>query len=238
MQRLHQRLERPVAERIEHGALQPGDARGGFGDAVQILLEADLLGRVLHLERGQPAQVRGRPTALAGVGDAVAQQQRLQPVARVALLAHGVVPGPHQVAHGLVRCARNAHGGEVAVARQPRQLQRVAPVGLDPVAWALGDRRGCDHLALGAQRREVTPDHEPAGPGLVDHIQPVAPADQFAQRLVQCRQIPPDAAHMPQLAVSPRLRRGDVDAVLVNVQTHIQSARLLHGPSPCKSATT
>ena len=78
----------------------------GFGDRVQVLLEADLLRGVRHLQRGQPAQVRRRPGALAGVGDAVAQQQRLEPVARVALLAHGVFAGTHQIAHRLVGRAR------------------------------------------------------------------------------------------------------------------------------------
>jgi hypothetical protein len=78
------------------------DARRGLGDGVQVLLEADLLRGVLQLERGQPAQVRGRPAALAGVGDAVAQQQCLQAVAGVAAFAHSVFAGAHQVAHGFV----------------------------------------------------------------------------------------------------------------------------------------
>jgi hypothetical protein len=84
-------------------------------------------------------------------------------------------------AQGLVGRTRHAHGGEVAVARVPRQLQHVAPVGLDAVAGPLGDRGRCDDLALGAQRGEVAPDHEPARYGLVDDVQPAAPADQFAR---------------------------------------------------------
>ena len=82
------------------------------GNSVQVLLEPDLLRRVFHLQRGQPAQVRGRPTALAGVGDAVAQQQGLEPMPRIAAFAHGVFAGTHQVAHGLVGRAWYAHRGE------------------------------------------------------------------------------------------------------------------------------
>ena len=48
-----------------------------LGDGVQIFLEPDLLCRMLHLQRCEPAQVRARPTALARVADAVAQQQGL-----------------------------------------------------------------------------------------------------------------------------------------------------------------
>ena len=46
------------------------------------------------------------------------------------------------------------------------------------------------------------------------------------------------AAHVPNLAFTPGVRRGDVDTVLVNVQSDVQSARFVHGPSPRKFATT
>ena len=62
--------------------------------------------------------------------------------------------------------------------------------------------------------------------------------DQPAQRLVQPDEIPAEAANVSNLAVSTSVRRGDVDAVLVNVQSDVQSARFLHGPSPRKFATT
>ena len=34
------------------------------------------------------------------------------------------------------------------------------------------------------------------------------------------------------------IRRGNVDTVLVNIQSDVQGARFLHGPCPCKFATT
>jgi hypothetical protein len=70
-------------------------------------------------------------------------------------------------------------------------------------------------------------------------VQPVALADQLAQRLVQRDEIAADAAHVPNLALTAGVDRGDVDAVLVNVQSDVQSARFpVHGPSPRKFATT
>ena len=207
-------------------------------DRVEVLLEADLLGGVRQLQRGQPAQVRSRPGAFSRVGDAVAQQQGLEAVAGVALFAHGVLAGTHQVAHGLVGCARHTHRSQVSRSRQPRQHHRVAPVGLDSVARALGNRRGRHHLAFDTRRTQVPPNNETARAGFVHHMQPMSPADQFSQRLVQRRKIPADAAHMSNLTVAPGVRRGDVDAVLVNVQTDVQNARFLHGPSPSKFATT
>jgi len=81
---------------------------------MQVLLKSDLLRVVLQLEQGQPAQVSCRPAGHAGVGYAVAQQHRLQPVARVALLTHGVLTHAHRVAHGFFDSTWHAHGGEVS----------------------------------------------------------------------------------------------------------------------------
>lgn len=107
---------------------------------MQVLLEGDLLRGVRQRQAGQPAQMRCRPGALARVHHAIAQQQCLQAVACVALLAHGVLTGAHQVAQRLVHGVGHAHGTEFARARQARKHQRIAPIGLHPVARALGDR--------------------------------------------------------------------------------------------------
>jgi hypothetical protein len=110
------------------------------GNSVQVFLEPDLLRCMRHLQRGQPAQVRGGPGALASVGDAVAQQQGFEAMARAAAFAHRVLARANEVAHGFVGNVGNAHGAQLAGTRQARQQDRVAPVGLDPVARALGDR--------------------------------------------------------------------------------------------------
>jgi hypothetical protein len=43
LQRLHQRAQRPLGQRIAQGLLQAGDARRGLGDGVQVFLKPDLL---------------------------------------------------------------------------------------------------------------------------------------------------------------------------------------------------
>ena len=110
------------------------------GNSVQVFLKPDLLRRMRQLERSQPAQVRCRPGALAGVADAVAQQQGLQAVARIAALAHCILAGAHQVAHGLVGDVGHAHGGQLPRTCQAGQQDRVAAVGLHAVSRALGNR--------------------------------------------------------------------------------------------------
>ena len=207
-------------------------------DRVQVFLEPDLLGCVLHLQRGQPTQVCGRPTGLAGVGDAVAQQQGLEPMARVAAFAHRVLAGSHEVAHGLVAGTGHAHCGEVTGSRQARQHHGVAPVGLDAVCRAAGNRRGCHHFAWDTQCGQMPPDDEPARAGFVNNVQRMPLAGELAQRLVQRDEVAADAAHMPHLAVTAGLGSGDVDTVFVNVQSDVHGARFVHGSSPRKFATT
>jgi hypothetical protein len=69
----------------------------------------------------------------------------------------------------------------------------------------------------------MAPDHKPAGPGLVDPMQPVPAADQLAQR----GQIAADTANVAHLAVAAGVGGGDVDTVLVHVS---QTYRVLDSP--------
>ena len=84
-------------------ALHPG---AGLAHRVQVFLEDDLLGRVLHDLLQQPAPVAPAPGGLAGITAAVAQQQGAGALLGPALHADGVLPGPAQVPHGLVVCVR------------------------------------------------------------------------------------------------------------------------------------
>jgi hypothetical protein len=164
-------------------------------------------------------------------------------MARVGALAHRVVAGTHQFAHGLIGGVGHAHGGQLARARQPRQHHRVAADGLDAVARAAGNRYRDDHLAGQALRVKVAPGDKAAGAGFVDDMRRTATTDDFAQRTVERDKIAADAAHMSNLSVAAGLGNRDVDAVLVHVQADVQGAvaggaRFTHGQSPRKFATT
>ncbi|RZL88368.1 MAG: hypothetical protein EOP82_23220 [Variovorax sp.] len=76
---------------------------------MQVLLEGNLLRGVRQRQAGQPAQMRRRPGALAHVHNATAQQQRLQAVACIALLARGVLAGAHQIAQPRPRRPARRH---------------------------------------------------------------------------------------------------------------------------------
>jgi len=199
---------------------------------MQVFLEGDLLRGMRQLHAGQPTQVRTAPSGSAAVGDAVAQQQRLQSMACVALLANSVLAAPNQIAQGFVGTVWHTHRHQLADPGQARELHRVAPVGLDPLARRSWDRRWCNHVAAPAQRAEVALQREPARAGFVDDVQPVTGADQPPQRLGHRLVATAHRRQMAHFGIARRFGQCDVDTVLVNVQTNVQSGRLTHGPSP------
>jgi hypothetical protein len=186
LQRLDEWSQAPVGQRVAHGLLQPADPGAGFGDRMQVLLEADLLGRVLELDGSEPAQVRSRPGALAGVRGAVAQKECLEAVAAIALLAHGVVPGAHQVADRFVGAVGNAYDCQVIGTRQACQLHGVTAIGLDALTARVRYRRGRHDVTAPAQGREVALQHKAAWTGFVDDVQSVTGAHEPAHRLAHC----------------------------------------------------
>src|SRR5215218_2840540 len=103
---------------------------------------------MLEDEFGQPAGVRPGPGLAAGEDPSMAQQKRLQMLALRAQILHRCLPRPHQLAHGLVPWIRHPDGGQLAGPVQRGQGQGIAPVGLDPFAWALGDERRGDHRTI------------------------------------------------------------------------------------------
>ena len=85
-------------------AMQP---LSGILDRVDLLLEDDLLGRVLEGLTGKPAPVRQRPMTAAVVDPAMAQEKGEQLLAFAAQVVRSGLPGPDQIADGLMDHVRN-----------------------------------------------------------------------------------------------------------------------------------
>jgi|GEM_PF-4092647 len=163
-ERLHQKPQGPIGQGVAQGLLEPTDTRRGLGNGVWVLLKADLLRGVLHLQRGQPTQVGGHPGALARICDAVAKQQALQAMTRVPALAYRVLAGTSTR-------SRTTSSAESSTRTAVSSLARA--------------RRRQHDFAGQALQTQVAPDAAPAGPGFVHDLQWRAAADQFVQRLVQ-----------------------------------------------------
>ena len=99
-------------------------------------------------------------------GSRCAAKRRLQLRSPAPQVLHGVGARAAQVAHGLVVGIRHVHRRQLPRAVQARQLQRVAPVGLDALAAPArgNERRGHDgavRSSIARSRRAMT---KPVGP--------------------------------------------------------------------------
>ena len=115
--------------------------------AANVILEHDMMHRLLELEPRQPAAMQlgpSRPPVMA----ALPQQEPRELLACPAQRMHRIETRAHQIAHRLVPGIRNPHRRQLAGPVQPRQTGRIPPIGLDPVARPLRDQRRRHHDAF------------------------------------------------------------------------------------------
>jgi hypothetical protein len=120
-------------------------------DRVDLLLEDDLLCRVLEGPTGKPTPVCHRPMTAAVVDPAMAQEKGEQLLTFAAQVIRASVPSPDQIANRFVNHVRNPDAGQFAGAMQPCQRDRIPPVGLDPLARPLRDQSRRNHHAVVAK---------------------------------------------------------------------------------------
>ena len=140
---------------------------------------------------------------------AQAQEKPFEPLARFALVDHGPIARPHQVAHRFVLLVGHVDGRQLPRPEQAGQLPGIAPVGLDPVTGLGGNERGRDHLAVIFALFQVPIDDVTAGPGFVDKAQFQLGLFQLLDELIQGVERAADLAVELRLRVA--LRRGGHD---------------------------
>ena len=157
-----------------HRSGEPLHRGRGLVDRQHVFLKGDALGRSRQMQPSNPAPMRLGPGGLAAVANVVAQQQRGQSMPRLALRGHRILARTYQIAHRLVGRIGNVDRCQLAGPRQPCQLQTVAPVGLDPIAYPPRRIRRCDHPARVTAFLEQTVYPKPTRPRLVDKHQRLA----------------------------------------------------------------
>ena len=100
-------------------------------DGLTILIEGDLLSRVVELDAGQVPLVCGRPGGLAVIGAAMAQQHGFELQACPQPSGGGVLSCAGEVADGLIALIRHSHLDEVAGTGLPCKKHRIEPIGLE-----------------------------------------------------------------------------------------------------------
>jgi hypothetical protein len=97
--------------------------------------------------RAQPRVVARRPRLLrAGEAAAVAEQEFREPMARAEQIRADVLAAPKEVSGGFLLLGRDVNRRQRPGAVQDRELRRIPPIGLDPVAGPPRNQRGRDHV--------------------------------------------------------------------------------------------
>ena len=91
-------------------------------------------------------------------------------------VVYGILPNAARIPHCLVGGFRNVHGHQLPRPQQPRQLERIPPVGLDPVPRPGRRQRRGHHDARVPQRQQAAGGDKPAGPRLVGETKHHLPA--------------------------------------------------------------
>jgi hypothetical protein len=134
------------------------------------------------------------------------QQERRHLLALRAQVQHRRLAPPREVAHRLVMPVRHPHRGELAGAQQLRQTDRIASVGLHPIARPLRDQRWRDHLTLLPEARDLPMQPIPGRPRLVAERQSLVLGGELAQKLGRRRWRVLDLAEKAHLARTTAIR--------------------------------
>jgi hypothetical protein len=158
---------------------------------------------MLELLRHQPIHVGWSPRRLARVTPPDPQHQRRDLLALALEVLLRRLTGAREVAHGLMPLVGHPHCGEFASPQQLGQFHRIAPIGLDPIAWFLRDQRGSHHHDLVAESLDQSVETVSRRPCLVAERQTLILrrklGHELAHRCLRRRQLP-DIAHLAATA--------------------------------------
>ena len=130
--------------------------------------------------RRPPAEAARSEPCSATAGDAepmltrprpdqpVAQQQLADPMAGTHQIAAEILTSAHQVTQRLKLNSRHRNWAQLAGRVQPRELERIACVGLDPVTRLARDRTRCADHQLDTSRPGCPRQREPGRAHLID----------------------------------------------------------------------
>jgi hypothetical protein len=230
LQRCHDRSQRPVRQHRLDLCRQPIASRLGSFDRRDVILEHNVMHRLLELEPRQPTAMQlgpCRPPVMAALPQQEARQLLACPTQRM----HRVETGAHQVAYRLMPGIGNPHRCQLTRPMQPRQTGRIPPIRLDPVARSSRDQRWRHHDAFVPAPRQVTLDAIAARPRLVTEPQLHSFTAELARQAIQGRRRVRDPAIVPNLAPQAAFCYRHDDTVLVNIKPDIRDM-IPHDPSP------
>jgi hypothetical protein len=197
---------------------------------MDVILEHDLLRRVLEPDRRQPAPIGLPPAFLARIGPTMPEQEALQVLARLARDAHRRRPRPDQIAHRLMSLVGHPDRRQLARPMEFGQRDGIAAVGLHPIACLHRDERGGEDHAVVTQLDELPVDAVAAGAGLIAEMRRSPLAAQLLGQFADAIGAVGDRAPVAHFTASFPTRDRDRDRRLVDIQPDEHG--ILHPVSP------
>jgi hypothetical protein len=226
---LDHRLKTPGVHRLVACWFATLETCGVFGDRPDVCLKDHWLRRCGTDHLAQPPEVGWAPGGPAGVTAILPQEKGFQPQRRGLESAARLCTRPAQIPTRFLRNLGDVDGRQVTRAQQAGQCDGVSPGGVDPVAWLVGEQRGRDAPADLAFVRAIAGEPIATRAGFIDQDKVRAcglpPTDELSDVTRSC----PDVAEGDDLRAVVLHDRGDGHRVLMDIQTDVECARLLHG---------
>ncbi len=235
LQRSHHRCQRPVRQRRFDVCFQTVAPCRRRLDRCDAVFQHDMMHGLFELQPGQPAPVHQRP-GRAVVVMAVAQQEAGQLLASLTQRAHRRQTRTHEIADRLMGLIRNPDRGQFTGPMQLGEIDRIPPVGLDPLTGLARDQRrsnddasvpGRAQLPLNAIAARVRPRNRTAVR--------CPPRANFAASVFNAAGV---FAILPYSRTSPRLPASASATAIVSLCTSRPTYVIgcLHDPSPMHEA--
>ena len=212
----------PRFEYVLHLVLEARDALVGGFDGLDVFFEHDVHGRQLKGDAAQGAHAGFAPGGLVSDAVAVTQEECFELTHGAALVIDGIGSGAADIPDAFVRGIRHMHGSEFSGTVEAGELDGVAAVRLDLVAfWARDQGRGC-HEAGDALLCQMPCDDESGGAGFVADAQFRSGMPELVEDRIQRTQRRWDCSIVAHFAVAAGIRSGDADRVGVDIESDIE----------------
>jgi hypothetical protein len=198
----------------------------------QHFLECNALLAMLKLEAGEPVDVRPPPGFLARIMTTETQQKRGDVLAFDSVVLDRGIASPHEVPHRLMTLVRHPDGGQLTSPEQLREIDGVAPIGLDPITRLGRGQRRRHHDAVMAEALDQPVETVSRRAGLVAERQSSVFAREFSYELAYRHLSIVELAEISNLTVSTGIGNRHRIAQFRRVQRNERFAMMLHDSPP------
>jgi hypothetical protein len=166
---------------------------------------------------------------------AMAQQKPGQLLADLPQRTHRGLTRTHEIADRLMGLVRDPDRRQFTGAVQLGEVDRIPPIGLDPLTGFARDQRRRDDDAFVIHRRELPLDAIATRSGFVAKPQCAAPTCELGHQCLQGGGGVRDFAILTNFPPLARLGQRHRDRILVHIQPDVGD-RMFHDPSPMHEA--